>query len=381
MSASWSRESGICRSFSISYDWPKPALNTGRPTSDAPWQRILQIKVVARAPTRIDLAGGTLDIWPLYLFHQQPRTINVAINRYAYCTIQDQTSSKDVGIELVSHDLNASARFASIKDLWGPAVDSNLRLVARVVSVFAPEAMGITVTTEAKVPVGSGLGGSGALVIALCAALSRWTGKATRRQDWIELARYAEMALSGAPGGAQDLYSATYGGVNILHWDPYCERREAIDIDTMALQERLVLGYTGQSRNSTTTNWQLIQAHLQGDRSVRTAFDQLATIAARMCLALRQARWGQVAELIRADWEVRSAAALGISTPQIENIFSEASQAGATGWTACGAGGGGSVVIFAEPDRRSAVEAAIQQAGATIIPFRIDRRGVVVHQT
>ena len=74
------------------------------------------MKILAKAPTRVDLAGGTLDIWPLYLFHPGAVTVNAAITRYAYCTIETN-SSGDARIRLISRDTNREETFASFAAL------------------------------------------------------------------------------------------------------------------------------------------------------------------------------------------------------------------------------------------------------------------------
>src|SRR3954465_8779840 len=115
--------------------------------------------IESSAPTRIDLAGGTVDIWPLYLFHGGARTVNVAIDLYARCRLE----TGGEGYTLVSRDTGARVHAATLED---PAPDRTLELISRLVAFFKP-APGLTVTTESAAPPGSGLGGSSALGIAV----------------------------------------------------------------------------------------------------------------------------------------------------------------------------------------------------------------------
>src|SRR5262245_28768327 len=122
--------------------------------------------IQSQAPARVDLAGGTLDIWPLYLFHQNSQTINFAIQCYARCKL---TARRGKAIELVSHDLGRRETFASLAALSG-AKRWKLPLLARLIAAFEPR-RGFRLETDSDVPAGSGLGGSSALNIAICGAL------------------------------------------------------------------------------------------------------------------------------------------------------------------------------------------------------------------
>ncbi|HMZ82320.1 MAG TPA: GHMP kinase, partial [Acidobacteriota bacterium] len=112
--------------------------------------------IEAKAPTRIDLAGGTVDLWPLYLLHQEAQTINVAIDLLATCRVEERL---DEQIILVSEDINLSETYESLGEI---RLDTPLQLLARMVDYFKPYT-GVKVTTRCAAPPGSGLGGSSAL--------------------------------------------------------------------------------------------------------------------------------------------------------------------------------------------------------------------------
>ncbi|MGB6429913.1 MAG: hypothetical protein WBF06_04965, partial [Candidatus Acidiferrales bacterium] len=126
------------------------------------------MRIESRAPTRVDLAGGTLDIWPLYLFHEGALTVNCAIARYASCVIETRPEGRR-GITLVSTDTRRKESFASLEALRR-ARPYRLPLLAHLVRFFGPT-VGFTLTTNSEVPAGAGLGGSSAMAVAICAAL------------------------------------------------------------------------------------------------------------------------------------------------------------------------------------------------------------------
>src|ERR1700740_5775 len=147
------------------------------------------MRIDSKAPTRVDLAGGTLDIWPIYLFHPGAVTVNAAITRYASCRIETQELG-DERIRLVSRDTQREESFASFAELVN-GKRYKLPLLAEIVKFFQPQG-GFTLTTDSEAPAGAGIGGSSAMAVAICAALDRYTNAGLRREDWIQLSRELE---------------------------------------------------------------------------------------------------------------------------------------------------------------------------------------------
>ena len=332
------------------------------------------------APTRVDLAGGTLDIWPLYLFHNNSQTINFAINCYARCRV---TPWRGQSIELISRDLELRETFSSLAALKQDIANKKrlrLLLLARLVLAFEPPG-GLTIETTSGSPVGAGLGGSSALNIAVCGALSRFSGRKLPRPKLIELARNIEAQVLGVPAGEQDYYSAMYGGVQAIRLLPQGVRPEKLPVDNRTLSERVVLCYTGQSRNSGINNWEVMKAHIDGDRSVVRQFDRIAAIATEMRQALEEADWNGVARLIRLDWEARKKNYPGITTRLIDRLVLVARRHGSFAAKACGAGGGGCVLFLVKPEAKPRIERALEAEGVRVIPLKVASRGLQVSST
>src|SRR6204780_3569501 len=110
--------------------------------------------VFSKAPCRVDLAGATLDIWPLYLFHDNVVTVNFAVDRYTYCDISTRDDSR---IVLRSRDLGKEETFESFEELCA-AKHYRLPLLALLVRFFAPE-HGLTLESASEAPVGAGISG------------------------------------------------------------------------------------------------------------------------------------------------------------------------------------------------------------------------------
>ena len=331
------------------------------------------MRIESRAPTRIDLAGGTLDIWPLYLFHEGSLTVNCAITRYASCVIET-TPEAPRRIVLASRDTACKESFASFEAMCR-ARRYQLPLLAHLVRVFRP-AGGFTLTTDSEAPSGAGIGGSSAMAVAICAALDRLTGAGLRREDWIHISRDVEAIVIRVPTGTQDHYPPAFGGATAIVLAPGGERREVLGCDLDDLERRLMLCYTGKPRQHGINNWEVFKRHIDGDRRVSQNLEKISIIAQEVRDALERNDWNEVGRLMREEWNFRRRNLRTISTPRIDKVISSARRQGALAGKVCGAGGGGCVTLVIDPDARARVEAAVAAAGAKLLPLRIDRQGV-----
>lgn len=333
------------------------------------------MRIESKAPTRVDLAGGTLDIWPLYLFHPGALTINAAITRYASCVIETQ-AAEDEKIRLISRDTKREESFASFAAMV-KAKRYQLPLLAEIAKFFAPT-NGFTLTTDSEAPAGAGIGGSSAMAVAICAALDRFTSAGKSKVDWIHISRDAEGIVIRVPTGTQDHYPPAFGGAAAIELPPGGERRVELRLDARELEQRLVLCYTGKPRQSGINNWEVFKAHIDGKRKVRANLECIAEVAQAMRVSLEKSDWKETGKLMREEWSFRKRNLPTISTNTIDRIIEGARKKGALSGKVCGAGGGGCVVILIDPGARGAVEKAIADAGGEVLPMQIDRSGVQV---
>lgn len=331
------------------------------------------MRIAVQAPCRVDLAGGTLDIWPLYLFHAPAVTVNFAINRYARCLLQTRADSS---ILLKSKDFGIEESFDSLPAL-NAAPSCRLPLAANLIRFFAPR-QGFELETDSQAPAGAGIAGSSALIVATACALNRLTRAGYRLERLREIAQNVEAQIIQVPTGSQDYYPAMYGGVSAIELGVAGILRHPIPVDAADFDERLVLAYTGLPRNSGINNWEVLKAHIDGDRKVYRNFEVIAAIAQAMRGALAKSDWTEVGRLLREEWSHRRKNVPGITTPLIDRLVAAARKAGATGAKVCGAGGGGCVFFLAERGARDRVAQAIQREGAELLPVRLASRGVRV---
>jgi len=329
------------------------------------------VRIATSAPTRIDLAGGTIDIWPIYLFHDEAATLNAAISLRAHVTVESRSGGETDLVELRSVDAGRqiSARHWSELDPAGEL--SLLSLTARHYRVER-----VTVTTRGESPSGAGIAGSSALTIALCAALARLTGASMNPDDLLEVAMNIECQTIHAPTGVQDYRPAMYGGIAAIELRADGVRRVALDVDPSELERRIVLAYTGAPRRSATNNWEIVKRHIDGDPQIFDCFERIRDTAVAMRSALLRSDWDEVGRQIATEWENRKRLASGVTTPTIEDLMRRASVAGATAAKVCGAGGGGCLFCFGPPSARPAIVRALAGGGAQVLAYRIEMEGL-----
>lgn len=329
--------------------------------------------IIAQAPCRADLAGGTLDLWPLYLFHPGAVTVNFALSVYTSCRITAQPGKT---IRLRSLDTKKEDVYPSLDDLI-KAKQPKHALGVQLVKFFTPEG-GFTLETNSESPAGAGISGSSALMIASTAALAKFTGKKLGPEEMRVIAQNIEAQLIQVPTGCQDYYPALFGGVSSIHLDPSGIRREAINVSAEEVDSRFIVVYTGAPRQSGINNWEVFKAHINGDKKVVKNFETISEIAQGMHQALKKADWDQVAYLLREEWKLRRSNHDGISTPLIDRLIAVAAKTGGRAAKVCGAGGGGCVLFMVKDGAKERVIEALRINGGEVLPCRIAPEGLSI---
>jgi D-glycero-alpha-D-manno-heptose-7-phosphate kinase len=326
------------------------------------------VRIVTSAPTRIDLAGGTIDIWPLYLFHDGASTLNAAISLRANVQIEPRIVG---ALAFESIDTN---RRAIVRDRGELTSSHALPLLALLARHYRLESA--TLITRGESPAGAGIAGSSALTIAACGALARWTGAAESAEALLLAAMNVECQTIRVPTGVQDYRPALYGGIAAIELGVGGVARVGLDVDPRELEQRIVLAYTGEPRNSGTNNWDIVKRHLDGDRRIFDCFERIRDTAAAMRGSLVRGAWDEVGRHIADEWDNRKRLAPGVTTPAIDDLIARATAAGATAAKVCGAGGGGCLFCYCPPGRRADVAEALGRGGARILDFTIEMDGL-----
>lgn len=342
------------------------------------------------APTRVDLAGGTLDLWPLYCLTEGASTINLAIGIFVEIKVQWQPA-KDIQIFL-EHPQAGKVKITSkmqTEDFnnMAAAVRFPAYIVGKYLASKQSFSRGVhaTLSWQTQAPVGSGLGGSSTLAVALARAMSHLFSDYTE-QGWqwrlMAWVRDAEAAFLKVPTGTQDYLASLFGGLNRfdsvfgeMRRTPYAPQA------TQELAKRLVVIFSGEQHHSGKSNWDVYQSAISADPKVVGGLRDIAGITAHMDSELRSAHlsWSNIGKLMKQEWQVRRAV-FRVQTPRLEEILSFLDKQKVLGAKVCGAAAGGSLIALVAPEKRDELIQSCQTQGLKILPSKPCLTGVEVHR-
>lgn len=320
-------------------------------------------------PNRVDIAGGTLDIYPLYLLIGDAMTVNVAVAVRSEVVVRQfrrgaaRLTSGNFGISVTAVDTH------------GFPLGWKLGLLSRALRHF-PAVSGVEIRVRNEAPVGSGIGASSALLVALMLAAGKLTGTACRRDETARAAMEIEAAHLKSLTGRQDHLAALRGGIQGIRFSP-----GRIDVRRLPpggragtmLRDHAFLANTGISHRSSDVNWRMIRGAIDGDGVVLRKFRGIAAAARAAWEAVSAGDPRGTGAAIAEEWAIRKTLAPDVSTPGVEELFPDRRfRRLVSGAKLCGAGGGGMLFgLLRDPDDREALEALLSGTGVSVLPFRL----------
>ncbi|MFN7959294.1 MAG: hypothetical protein U0P46_13360 [Holophagaceae bacterium] len=317
-----------------------------------------------RVPVRVDFAGGTLDLWPVYAMMGGCVTVNAAVDLW----VEIGLSRSGAGHRITSRDLGLELKV----EAWPPEPPPGLSWVWRVLDASGVPPADLTL--HSPVPQGSGLGVSSCLGVGLLGAamgLEAGEGLASK----VPILRDLESRELQTPTGWQDYYPAALGGALALHWEGPMPRWERLEPHPTLLSE-LVVFYTGKPHHSGLTNWEAYKRFIEGDGQTRQALAEIRDIARDMALALPSDP-AAVAELLEREGRARMRLSPAVETDAMRAVRDRGRREGwYAGMKPCGAGGGGCCLLVVKDGCREAAEAALRAMGLPPMDLRITPRGL-----
>ncbi len=298
-------------------------------------------KIRVTSPTRIDLAGGTLDLWPLYTFLNGAVTVNMAVNIFTYVEIEELPGPQ---IILDLKNIGFKKTFANAKQLFD-FKNEKTHFIRPHIRFWKPET-GLKITIDSESPVGGGLGGSSSITAGLSKAFSELYGKNLQDIELVRLSHNLEAEILRTPTGTQDYVPALRGGLNILRYEMDNLHLETRYFPNDILQKKGFLVYTGKPHNSGLNNWEVLKKAIQGHRSTLKCLNQLGLISNRVKDACIDEDWDSLEDLFDEEYKWRTSLTPAFTSPQIKKIKKMVGNRGAV--KICGAGGGGCVLIWSE---------------------------------
>lgn len=323
-------------------------------------------KFSVQSPTRVDLSGGTLDLWPLYLFTHGAVTINIAIDIW---TRAELTVSPDRQIVWESVDYNSKKTFASKEDCLA-STDSDSLWLRILVRAFDPPS-GFHLKTHSESPVGGGLGGSSSLFVSCYKVFRRWIpAEDVSIVEHVRRVSHLEAEMIHAPPGTQDYYPAFSGGLNMIRysWDKIEHR--SISVSDSPLSDHFLLVYTGRSHQSGINNFDVLSRAVRQEPRTLEALNEVKKVSEEMLAVVEDQNWELIPELFRREYKARLMLSDTFASPEIHALHDLCLKEGASAVKICGAGGGGCVLVWTKPEIKEKVGLACEKSGFKVLNAR-----------
>jgi D-glycero-alpha-D-manno-heptose-7-phosphate kinase len=326
--------------------------------------------LIARAPLRVSLAGGGTDL-PAYYEQHGGAVLSTTIDKYFYVFL---SPSDGHHVQVTSSDYRTFYR----KRLDEPSLwDGVLNLPKAVIDHFGTRT-GLSVFLASQAPPGTGLGSSSAVAVALIKAMSVLSGEKLSPHQIAELACVIEIDQLGMPIGKQDQYAAAFGGLNFFRFTQDGVEAERIDPGPevmAALDRRLMLFFTGMWHDS----GEILKEQSNNSHSAAVeSLDQIKAIATAMRDDLCRGDLSRIGGRLHESWLAKRGLATGITLPQIDRWYNLARSAGASGGKIAGAGGGGFLLLYCEPEYQERVTEVLGEEGLVQMDFSFESGGALV---
>ncbi len=331
----------------------------------------------SKAPLRIGLAGGGTDVSP---FSDQfgGAILNATLSLFAHASIEPIEGDN---IILQAIDRKEEERYS-----WAPYLPINGKLdllkgvYNRIQKDYGLPLTSFKLSTYVDAPAGSGLGTSSTLVVAIVGAFVEMLKLPLGDYDIAHYAYEIERTDLKLSGGKQDQYAATFGGVNFMEFyenDKVIVNPLRIRSEYLAeLEHNLVLYYTATSRESATIIKEQQANVVQKDNKSIEAMHQLKEQAKRMKEALLKGRLHEIGEILDYGFMQKRLMAKSISNNLIEDIYTTAKKAGATGGKISGAGGGGFMIFYCPNNTRYHVIEKLLEFGGEVKNYQLTQNGL-----
>lgn len=331
--------------------------------------------VKSKAPLRIGFAGGGTDVSP-YSDEFGGAVLNATIDKYATVIIEPKNDGK---ISFCSIDRNERVTFDSKKYIEpNGKLDLLIGSYNRIVKDFTKKPLSFTMTTNVDAPIGSGLGASSTLVVAIIKAYQEWLKLPLGNYDIANLAYSIEREDLKMLGGKQDQYAASFGGFNFIEFGKDKVIVNPLKIDKIFAKElefNTILYYTGTSRFSA----KIIERQANNAKLKKSsAFEAMHKIkddAFKMKEIFLANDSNKIGELLNLCWESKKKTANEISNQIIDKIYQTAITAGATGGKISGAGGGGFMIFYCPKLSKYNVIRELSKLGGECSNFRFTYTG------
>lgn len=331
------------------------------------------LKCIGRAPCRVDPAGGGTDA-PPYCVEYGGAVVNFSVARYSYASFERLPPGS--GVTIYSHDQQQGAHAGSVKEL---RFDGRLDFVKAFAKRLLPEATDFQLVTQSDTPERSGLGGSGAMGVALVGAIAHALGQQSTKDEIALLANDIERSDLGHSGGNQDSFGAAIGGIKLITYRQgggcTCTRLTVPSPALAQLERDTLLVYTGGVHLSGTIHADIKKSYALENSPTIRAMDNLKAAAQRMAAALQAGDLATYVECLNRSRHSHYALHESCDSERLREFF-HALEPYIRGGKTCGAGGGGFILVHMKPDRRKDCVQIAESVGGRVWNFKLDDDGL-----
>ena len=321
-----------------------------------------QIEVFS--PARVDLAGGTLDIYPVYLFFDNPFTLNATLSKGVKVTIR-----KTKGKTLLKN-LNAGVT------KYFPSSHKDLSLVSFLLD-YLEAGYGFEVEFYSDFPQGSSLGVSSSLLVAIFYGFKKILNLKFNRKQVADILKNIEAKFMKYPAGLQDYLAPLYGGANAFYFGINGFERKKVNLDK-SLRDSLIFVFTGKSHFSGSPNWELFKGFFDKDKKILEGFGQVYQNSKKIMQPIEKKDIKMFGKLLKEDFTIRKNM-LDSLIPEIGLFDMLDGISGVYGYRLCGAASGGTVVVCVNEEKKNFIVEKIKEKGYKVFDCNIEYRKVNVN--
>ena len=323
--------------------------------------------IITKTPFRMSFFGGGTDMEE-YFKENKGAVLSTTIDKYCYVNVRHLPRFFDYSTEV------AYSRTEKVKDIS----EIEHPLIRNIMQMLDMEE--IRLTYEADLPARSGLGTSSSFAVGMLLAFYALKGKYADKKKLADEAIYAERVLCEEAGGWQDQIAASYGGLNKIVFDEngYTVKPVIISPERKKqLNNNLLMFFTGFTRFSSdvqkVNNQTSFEEKKEQLKKMYNMVDQ-----AEQILCDKHKDLDDFGRLLDESWKLKKQTGKGISTSSIDDLYNRGIEAGALGGKLLGAGGGGFLVFYVQPEKQAAVMEAMKDL--MHIPFEFENDGAsVIH--
>ncbi len=331
--------------------------------------------LIVRSPVRISFGGGGTDL-PAYYQQYGGVVLSAAINKYFYTILGTRT---DQSIQIISSDLRICEGWRDFAAL--EIKNSGLEIPVAVLKDLNREIY-VDLFLASEIPPGTGLGSSASVCVNVLKTLTSYLHQPLSKQALAERAFHVARNVLGRHVGKQDEYAAAFGGLNFFEFPPGGDVRiQAINADPSVmneLQNSLMLFFTGSAHHSWNILAEQEQSTERGSGKPVEALHEIKELAFRMRDAMQRGDLIAFASSLNESWLAKKRVSSRISNSRIDALYEIAIRSGALGGKITGAGGGGFLLLFCEPQRQERVRQMLAAEGLKEMQFNFDFQGAQV---